>query len=157
MDAGSLIGKTLKAIWIFPSDPVHSAWVSELTTLIVTSQAFLEFSDGALLQVDACEVERDPREYPALGLELHATSRTALRRPRSDGTLIEALPFKQGLALLPAPISSVEVSDPLEEGAISQLDVVLGQGGRIIFRHILPPLTLGIEVHVGGVASSPLS
>ena len=152
MEVSSLTGKSLKAIWLFPSGPVHPAWVNELTTPVVAHDAFMELSDGTLLQVDACEVTLDQEKYPSLGLELRESSRAALRILQSGGNVTEAQRLQEALDVLPALISSVEQSDPLEEGAISQYVIVLGEVGRIIFRHIMPPITLGIDVQLTGWA-----
>jgi len=155
MEASSLTGKILKAIWLFPSSPVHPAWVNELTTPIVAHDAFLELSDDVFLQVDACEVALDQEKYPSLGLGLQKSSRAALRILQPSGNVTEAQQLQEALAVLPALISSVEQSDPLEEGAISQYVIVLGQIGRIIFRHIMPPTTLGIDVQLTGWVPNP--
>ncbi len=79
MEAISLIGRTLKAVWLFPSGPVHPAWVNELTTPIVAYDAFLELADDVVLRLDACEVVLDEERYPSLGLELRVSSPVALR------------------------------------------------------------------------------
>ena len=150
MEAKSLTGRTLKAVWLFPSDPVHSAWVNELTTPIVAYDAFLELADDVLLQLSACEVALDEEKYPSLGLELRESSPTALRVIQANGHVTEAQQLQEANALVPALITSVEQSDPLEEGAISQYVVVLGRVGRIIFRHIMLPTTLGIDVQPAG-------
>ncbi|MBN8896229.1 MAG: hypothetical protein J0I71_15600 [Rhodanobacter sp.] len=157
MEATSLTGRTLKAVWLFPSGPVHPAWVNELTTPIVTYDAFLELADDVFLQLNACEVVLDEEKYPSLGLELRESSPAGLRVLQPDGHVIEAQQVQECGALLPALITSVEQSDPLEEGAISQYVIVLGQAGRIIFRHIMPPTTLGIDVHLTGRSPNPSS
>jgi hypothetical protein len=157
MEVSSLTGKTLKAIWIFPSGPVHPAWVNELTTAIVVQDAFLELSDGVLLQVDACEVTLDQEKYPSLGLEFRECARAALHILQPGGNVTAAQRLQEALTVLPALISCVEQSDPLEEGAISQYVIVLGRVGRIIFRHIMPPTTLGIDVRLTGWAPNPSS
>ena len=90
MEAKSLTGRTLKAVWLFPSDPVHSAWVNELTTPIVAYDAFLELADDVLLQLSACEVALDEEKYPSLGLELRESSPTALRVIQANGHVTEA-------------------------------------------------------------------
>ena len=157
MEAHSLTGKTLKAVWLFPSGPVHPAWINELTTPIVAYDAFLELADDVLLQIDACEVVLDEEKYPSLGLELRESSPAALRVLQPDGHVTEAQHLQEASALVPALITSVEQSDPLEEGAISQYVIVLGQAGRIIFRHIMPPTTLGIDVQLTGWSPNPSS
>lgn len=153
MEVSSLTGKTLKAIWFFPSSPVHPAWVNELTTPLVAHDAFLELSGGVLLQVDACEVVLDQEKYPSLSLELRESSPVALRVLQAGGNIIEAQHLREATALLPSVITSVEQSDPLSEGAISQYTIVLGETGCIIFRHIMPPTTLGIDVQSTGLGT----
>jgi hypothetical protein len=157
MEASSLTGKTLKAVWLFPSGPVHPAWVNELTTPIVAYDAFLEIGDDVLLQLDACEVVLDEKKYPSLGLELRESSPAALRVLQPNDHVTEAQQLQEASTLLPALITSVEQSDPLEEGAISEYVIVLGQVGRIIFRHIMPPTTLGIDVQPTGWSPNPSS
>jgi len=157
MEATSLIGRTLKAVWLFPSGPVHPAWVNEFTTRIIAYDAFLELADDVLLQLDACEVVLAKEKYPSLGLELRESSPAALHVLRPDGHVAEAQQLQEASTLVPALITSVEQSDPLEEGAISQYVIVLGQVGRIIFRHIMPPTTLGIDVQPTGWSPNPSS
>ncbi|MGN6235431.1 hypothetical protein [Dyella sp.] len=147
----------MKAVWLFPSGPVHPAWVNELTTHIVAYNAVLELADDVLLQVDACEVVLDEEKYPSLGLELRESSPPALRIHQPNGNVTEAQQLQEASPLLPALITSVEESDPLEEGAISEYSIVLGQAGRIVFRHIMPPTTLGIDVQPTGCSPNPSS
>ena len=85
MEATSLTGRTLKAVWLFPSGPVHPAWVNEFTTRIIAYDAFLELADDVLLQLDACEVVLAKEKYPSLGLELRESSPAALHVLRPDG------------------------------------------------------------------------
>jgi len=52
---------------------------------------------------------------------------------------------------MPFHVSQVLESDPLEEGAISEI-LLVGPLGQLLFRHIMPPMSLGIEVTESGQA-----
>jgi hypothetical protein len=144
MEPRSLVGKTLRVVWIFRSGPVHAAWVDKWTTPIVAGAAFLETQEFGLLEVDACEVNVFEDRYPSLGLELRECTEEAMYVSYSDGRILNAEHLIEVHKRLPATITDVEVSDPLGEGAISQYVLILGESWRLIFRHIMPPTTLGI-------------
>lgn len=144
IESSWLIGKVLERVWVFTAGPVHPAWVDEFTTPIVAWQAFLEFSDGELASLSPCEVEQ-PDRYPSLGLALEVATPASMKVTGTGGGLVEASQLDDASAILPATIKSVEVSDPLGEGATTQY-AIDGSDWRIIFRHIFPPMTLGICV-----------
>lgn len=54
-------------------------------------------------------------------------------------------PLADATGLLPFLVAQVLESDPLGEGALSEI-VLVGPLGRLLFRHIMPPMSLGIEV-----------
>ena len=145
MDSNSLIGKALERVLLFPAAPVHPAWVDEFTTPINTCEAFLEFSDGELASLSPCEVNLSEDRYPSLGLAIEATTPAAMKMTYSEGQMISAVPLEEATDFLPAPITFIEASDPLGEDTTTQY-AIGGSGWRIIFRHIFPPMTLGICV-----------
>ena len=49
-------------------------------------------------------------------------------------------------------VSACAESDPLEEGAVSELVLSNASGHTILFRHIFPPMTLGLAFAVNGEA-----
>jgi hypothetical protein len=152
MEVDSLLGKTLESVWVFPSAPIHPAWVGELTTPINSWDSFLQFSDGEIVQLSPCEVDLSEDKYPSLGLTLNACTREAMKATYPDGQTIDAVALEEARAVLPANISSVEETDPLGEGVTTQYSLA-GVGWRIIFRHIMPPMSLGIRIDVVAGAS----
>ena len=136
MDTSWLVGKTIKAVRTYATEPVHPAWVNELTTPIATSAAFLEFESGEFAQISPCEVRIENETYPSLGLELELFS--------SDPSQFPLLPCAADF--VPFLVSNVEESDPLGEGATSQIHLIGGRERGVVFRHIMPPMTLGILV-----------
>lgn len=145
MDSNSLIGKTLGRVWLFPEAPVHPAWVDEFTTPINTWKAFLEFSDGELASLSTCEVNVSADRYPSLGLAIEASTTDALKVTYSEGQVCRAVPLEEAADFLPSSITCVEASDPIGEDTTTQY-AICGSGWRIVFRHIFPPMTLGILV-----------
>jgi hypothetical protein len=145
VDSNSLIGKALERVWLFPAAPVHPAWVDEFTTPINTWEAFLEFSDGELASLSPCEVNLSEDRYPSLGLAIEVTTPAAMTMTYSGGRVVGAVPLEEAAEFLPAPITFVEPSDPLGEDTATQYTIG-GSGWLIIFRHIFPPMTLGICV-----------
>ena len=152
MDASLLANKTITAIYTFACVPVHAAWVNELTTPIATSIAILELSGGELIRVAPCEVEVDSGKYPSLGLSLELCDAMALRREMRGAEPLLAQPLAIASDLLPFTTARVEESDPLGEGAVSEMRL-LGWGQEsLLFRHIMPPMTLGMELAGAGQA-----
>lgn len=145
MEASSLTGQILKCVWLYRSGPVHPAWQNDLTTAICGTEAILELANGSYIAVRPCEVQLSGDRYPALGLDLSACSSDELQASQPDGTLIAAKPMPEVAPLLPCVIAGVEASDPLGEGPVSQYALQLG-AHRLVLRHILPPITLGISV-----------
>lgn len=145
MDFDSLTGKVLERVWMFPAGPVHPAWVDEFTTPMNTWEAFLEFADGEFLSICPCEVQVAQDRYPALGLALRMCTPEAMTMKYSSGEVVATVPLDEVSGFLPAAICSVEASDPLGEDTPTQY-AISGVGWRIIFRHISPPMTLGIGV-----------
>jgi hypothetical protein len=145
MDLTSLHGRIVQSIYSFECNPVHPAWVNELTTTFATSSAFLEMADGQLIQVYACEVVLDPEDFPSLGLCLDECMNQAMSVVRSWGVTDNATPLAGAIPMLPFKIFRVEQSDPMGEGAISEFRLYNDSSRFILFRHIFPPTTLGID------------
>ena len=146
MEFGSLLDKSLKTIWLFRAPGVHPAWVDEFTLPIVGYDAFLELADGELLRITACEIDLGTERYPGLGLSLERCNANDLKFVARSGDVVNAVQLTETASFLPSPITGVEESDPLGQDTISELRVTTYNGLRIVFRHIFPPLTLGIEV-----------
>ena len=145
METQSLIGKVVLEVLTPICEPVHPAWTNEHTTPIATSMAVLRLTSGELIQLAPCEVEVEPGKYPSLGLSVQACDSTALQWVR-NGKTYSMLPLVEAVELLPFAVSQFQESDPLGEGAISEI-VLFGLGGsKLLFRHLMPPMTLGIEV-----------
>lgn len=152
METSPLIGATITAIHTPACEPVHPAWVGKLTTPIATSMAVLQLADGRYVLVSPCEVEVDPGQYPSLGLELAECTESALRWRGPDGSVYSMSPLGPALEVLPFPVSAVAESDPLEEGAMSEVALSSASGHAILLRHIFPPMTLGLAFAANGQA-----
>jgi hypothetical protein len=94
-------------------------------------------------------VDVDPGSYPSLGLEAEMCDRGVLEY-EAYGKTHHAQPLDTAINL-PLTVVRTNESDPLKGGAVSQLEIV-GADQSIIFRHIMPPMTLGIDFKatVGG-------
>jgi len=150
MDATELLTKTAANIWVYRFDAVHPAWVDDNTLPIVASTGFIEFVNGDLVEIGPCEVNLEPDRYPSLGLEFLPSTEESLRTLLSNGQVVDAIPLVDATPLMPFVITQIEASDPLGEEAISQYTLISRSGGRITFRHIMPPMTLGIRVDSAG-------
>ena len=150
MEASLLLGKTVRAIWLFRSDGVHPAWVGELTLPIVGFDAVLEFADGDLIRITPCEVDWGPDRYPGLGLALQPCTTEALHFISPSGHIVEAVPLAEAAPFLPFSIAGIKESDPLGEDTVSQYSLVTGNGWQVTFRHMFPPMTLGMHVEIMG-------
>ncbi len=60
----------------------------------------------------------------------------------------------EAAGLLPFTVSQFQKSDPLGEGAISEIMLFGSDGSQLLFRHLMPPMTLGIEITVQAPNSS---
>lgn len=143
VDRSLLVGKTVRAIHTYAQTPVHPAWANEQTTPVAVARAFVEVGDGALVEVSPCEVDV-PSGYPILGLSVTLSAPSALTYD-VYGSTYRASPLSYVSEMLPFSVDRVDVADPLGEGAISEIRLS-SQNGVIFFRHIMPPMTLGIEV-----------
>jgi hypothetical protein len=146
VETTSLTGKIIEAIDTFACEPVHPAWAGELTTPIATSMAVLQLAGGRLLLVAPCEVELDPGNYPSLGLTISECDASARQWQAPDGKTYFMEPLAAAAVVLPFSVQSVAESDPLREGTLSEVALVSPDGSRLVFRHIMPPMTLGIDV-----------
>ena len=142
----SLANRTIAKILTPTCEPVHPAWIGELTTPLATTIAVLQLADGELLMVAPCEVKLDPDQYPSLGLSIQTCDSSALQWVR-DGKTYTMNSLPEGLGLLPLLVMQVEEADPLGEGVVSEIVLVGQDGSRVLFRHIFPPMTLGIEMN----------
>lgn len=115
------------------------------TTPIATSRAVLELSDGRLFLVAPKEVGLGSGAYPALCLGISECGPEARQWHAASGKvhIMTALTFAE--SLLPLAVESIRESDPLGEGGVSELSFVSADGASIVFRHIMPPMTLGID------------
>jgi hypothetical protein len=146
MESSSLIGKVIQEVWTHTPGQVHPAWVSELTTPIAIWVAFIELGDGELISVYPCEVRVENQKYPSLGLTLQSCTRDSMRVVGPNGQPREPQPLAELTNVLPLAVLSAEESDPLGEGVVSEIKLA-GEGARfVLFRHILPPMTLGISI-----------
>jgi hypothetical protein len=150
VETSLLLGKTVLTIWLFRSEGVHPAWVDDLTLPIVGFDAFLEFADGDLIKISPCEVDMGPDGYPSLGLDLQPWTSEALHFLSPSGHAIEAVPLEEAALFTPFSIVGVEESDPLGQDTVSQYSLATSNGRRIAFRHIFPPMTLGMCIDVMG-------
>ena len=152
MNTSTLAGSTIQGICTFACEPVHPAWADANTTPIATSMAVLELSDGRLFLVAPREVNLESSAYPALGLGVSECGPEARQwhAPSGKTHVMEALSFVE--SLLPLSVESIQESDPLGEGAVSELSFVSSNGAWIVFRHIMPPMTLGIDFSQPGQA-----
>ena len=150
MDTSSLVNTVVRQVLTPLCEPVHPAWIDGNTTPFATSAAVLELSDGGLVMLAPCEVYLDADKYPSLGLSLERCDPGALRWVR-NGKTYSMSPFAAAAGLLPFPVAQVVESDPLEEGALSEV-LLIGPLGQLLFRHIMPPMSLGIEMRHSGQA-----
>ena len=97
-----------------------------------------------------CEVEQ-PDTYPLLGLALAPCDTRSLQWVR-DCKAFSMTPLADAAKLLPFLVAKIEESDPLGEGAVSEIALVGSDGSRVVFRHIMPPMTLGSELQQHGQA-----
>jgi hypothetical protein len=146
MDTSSLASATIEAVHTFACEPVHPSWEDENTTPIATAMAALELSSGHMLLVAPCEVALDSGRYPSLGLEVTDCDATSLQWEAPSGKTYVMQPLTAATMVLPFVVQSVAHSDPLKEGAVSEILLCSRDGASLIFRHIMPPMTLGISV-----------
>jgi hypothetical protein len=139
MNSEDLIGRTVTAVLTFQRGDVHPAWRDALTPNICARRAFLEFGDGGLLSVSPCEVEVAEEPYPALGLCLQTNIDANVDH-------VEAAPLEEAAPVLPLTVRKIVESDPMGEGAVSQLTIEGQRSHAITFRHVFPPTTLGVII-----------
>ena len=155
MEISLLLEKTVRAIWLFRSEGVHPAWVDDLTLPIVGFDAFLELDNGDLIQISPCEMNLGPDRYPGLGLALQPCTSDALHFVSPGGHTVEAVPLAEAAPFLPFSIVGIEESDPLGEDTVSQYSLATSNGRLVTFRHIFPPMTLGMRVEaIGGTPNN---
>jgi hypothetical protein len=148
VEASRLLGKVIRNIWIFRSEGVHPAWVDNLTLPIVGFDALLEFADESFIKISPCEVDLGPDRYPGLGLALQHCTSEALSFISHSGHIVDAVLLAEAAALVPFSIARIEESDPLGEDTASQYSLTTNNGHLVTFRHMFPPMTLGMDVEI---------
>lgn len=146
-----LVGKKLTNIYLFNYDctasranMVESA--PEMRMPFVTSYAILEFQDEQFWCIEPCEVKFDQFRYPSLGLKLSESTTSDLRRELWGGKVENAKPFAEAQFHLPFLVADTVESDPMGEEAVSEFQFFDESGKFIIFRHVMPPMSLGIDL-----------
>ena len=145
MDYSSLVGRSIRTFWVFRSDGVHPAWVDSNTLPIAAYRAALEFIDGTFLSIEPCEVPL-PDRYPALGLCIAFGSCELLSFVGYGGGVVHAIRLAEADGLVPFLIEAVERADPLGEETTSQYTIRTRSAVSVVFRHMMPPMTLGILI-----------
>jgi hypothetical protein len=145
MQANELAGKVLTGVW-FDAVKVHPAWIDQDTPDITTHFVNLEFSESEACIVFPCEIEISKEQYPSLGIELESISHAANLTEYTDGSLRAVQRFEENSLALPQNIEAVVESDPIEEGVLSQITLVLANGANLNIFHTMPPITLGLTV-----------
>jgi hypothetical protein len=152
VEYSTLVGKSIRTFWVFRSEGVHPAWIDSNTLPIAAFGSVLEFTDGSFATIGPCEVPL-PDQYPALGLSLEFGSSDSLNFVGYGGGVVHATRLEEAEALVPFLIDAIDTSDPLGEDSTSQYLFRDGSGASILFRHMMPPMTLGILVHVSSAAA----
>ena len=106
----------------------------------------MKFQNGSLVHINPCEVELSNGKYPALGLEVLSKQDNSTDLPQHDGRIIKATSLDQAAEILPFAIFSLAESDPLEEGTTTEYTFISEKDDRLVIRHIMPPMTLGIII-----------
>jgi len=146
MEEKLLLGKTLESVRIFRSEPVHPAWADESTPAINSPFVYLQFSNGEKYEITPTEVELFSGHYACLGLAVKEIFSSIAIFEWPNGSALNTVELEELKNFLPQKITKVEVSDPLQEGAESQLCFLLNNQSSICISHIMPPMTLGISV-----------
>lgn len=152
VDVSSLTDTTIEAIHTFACGPVRPAWVNALTTPMATAIAVMQPSDGRAARGAPCEVELDSGKHPSLDLEAMECDATALQWQASSGKTYVMQRLPAAAVFVPCSIQSLTESDPLGEDAVSGIVFRGRSGSRAAFRHIMPPMTLGIALAHPGQA-----
>jgi hypothetical protein len=106
--------------------------------------AVLELSGGRYFLLAPCEAELNTGKYPSLGLELAECTESALHWHVAHGKSYAMSRLAAASGILPFTVNTLSESDPLEEGALSEIVLSSANGDNILFRHIFPPMTLGL-------------
>lgn len=152
VDISSLTDTTIEAIHTFACSPVRPAWVNALTTPMATAIAVMQFSDGRAARGAPCEAELDSGKHPSLDLEAMECDATALQWQAPSGKTYVMQRIPAAAAFVPFSIQSLTESDPLGEDAVSEIVFRGRSGSGAVFRHIMPPMTLGIALAHPGQA-----
>lgn len=114
-------------------ETVHKAWQDDTNEgFLICYKITLIFDDQENYILRPCEVDIEGR-YPGLGLELE---------PEIPDGLMSTININN----LPQRIDHVIQDDYLGEDVTNQYILVLDNGDKIIIRHVLPPMTMGIRI-----------
>jgi hypothetical protein len=87
-----------------------------------------------------------------LALKLKPCSSEALSIVAPSGQPWDAVQLEEAEAILPFSITDIEESDVLGEDTVNQYVLTTSNGWRITFRHIFPPMMVGISLESTGGA-----
>jgi hypothetical protein len=137
----SMAGKVLEKILTSKLFEVDLAWTDDNTSPIATYMVQLQFSVLSIHKITPCEMPTNGR-FPALGLEFKLS-----QGPGESLELLEPLiPFDVLDRHLPARVFSTVIWDDFGEGLNSAIQIYLEDRCFLIIKHMLPPMTLGIEI-----------
>jgi hypothetical protein len=146
MNIAPLVGQKLNTVWVsHPRIQPHAAWSDQTTPDIQSLFVNLACTGVPVVRVVPCEVD-DPLRFPALGIELQEVDDSPDYGRWYEGTLTQAEVLSELASYLPAVIVQVRLWDAMGDGPDSALDVVLENGIKLTVRHIMPPMSLGIEI-----------
>jgi len=129
-----LSGKYLKVISLGHShSKVHPAWKDDTNDgFLICYELMLSFEDGSHYLVKPCEVDL-PDRFPSLGLSIEQVNSSEPKSVFTD--------FEQ-----PNRVVAIEQSDFLGEDTINQYSLALDNHQKVIIRHVLPPMSMGIRI-----------
>ncbi len=132
-----LSGKNLSFISLGHShSKVHPAWKDDTNdSFLICYELILSFEDDSHYLIQPCEVDL-PDRFPALGLSIEQVKSSG---PKSVFTAFEQL----------NRVVDIEQSDFLGEDTINQYSLTLDNQKKVIIRHVLPPMSMGIRIDDG--------
>jgi len=114
-------------------DEVHSAWKDDTSeSFLICYSIELVFGDESTFTIKPSEVEL-PGSFPALGLDVSEEK-------------VKGQSFSFEMAGLPSKLLEVKKTDYLGEGVENQMEFTLKNDKKVVIRHVLPPMTLGIKI-----------
>ena len=147
MNLHQLVNQKLCGVMFYACRPVHAAWAEKSTPDICSQYVFLSLENDRLLRVSPVEVTLSKDSYPSLGLNLSEISRENLKLDWKNSSVSEPVHLDNPLINFPQKILSVTAFDPLGEGTESGYQLTLANSIKVIVRHIMPPMMLGLEIH----------